>query len=77
MGGLGKGPKITANLCTPGTYVEMDGKDTMAHCINSSSKTYEGDQWVKVEAVVFGDSIIYHIVEGDTVLTYQHLIPGT
>jgi hypothetical protein len=72
LGGLGKGPRTTGNLCTPGTYVQMGGKDTMAHCINSSSKTYDGDQWVTVEAVVFGDSVIHHIVEGDTVLTYQH-----
>lgn len=72
LGGLGKGPRPTGNLCTPGTYVEMNGIDTMAHCINSSSKTYEGDQWVSVEAVVLGDSVIHHIVEGDTVMTYQH-----
>lgn len=71
LGGLGKGPRPTGSLCTPGTYVEMNGKDTMAHCINSSSKTYDGNQWVRVEAVVLGDSIIHHIVEGDTVLTYQ------
>lgn len=71
LGGLGKGPRTTGNLCTPGTYVEMNGKVDMTHCINSSSKTYDGDQWVKVEAVVLGDSVIYHLVEGDTVLHYQ------
>jgi hypothetical protein len=72
LGGLGKGPRTTGNLCTPGTYVQMGGKDTMAHCINSSSKTYDGDQWVTVEAVVLGDSIFHHIVEGVTVLSYEH-----
>jgi hypothetical protein len=72
LGGLGKGPRTTVNLCTPGTYMEMAGKVNMEHCINSSSKTYDGDQWVTVEAIVLGDSIIHHIVQGDTVLTYQH-----
>lgn len=72
LGGLGKGPRTNGNLCTPGTYVEMNGKDTMAHCINSSSKTLDGDKWVTVEAVVLGDSIIHHIVQGDSVLSYQH-----
>lgn len=72
LGGLGKGPRTTANLCTPGTYIQMNNMDTSAHCINSSSKTCDGDRWVKVEAVVLGDSIIHHIVEGDTVLTYRH-----
>jgi hypothetical protein len=72
LGGLGKEPRPTGNLCTPGSYVEMNGKVDMTHCFNSSSKTYDGDQWVKAEAIVLGDSVIYHLIEGDTVLQYQH-----
>lgn len=76
LGGLGKvevagNPRHTANLCTPGTQVYMNGKLNPAHCIDSKSKTYDGDQWVTIEAVVLGDSVIHHIIEGDTVLTYQ------
>ncbi|GAA4417321.1 DUF1080 domain-containing protein [Nibrella viscosa] len=71
LGGLGKGERHTANLCTPGTIVEMNGKVNPAHCIDSDSKTYDGDQWVTVEALVLGDSIIHHIIAGDTVLTYE------
>jgi hypothetical protein len=71
LGGLGNGrPRSTANMCSPGTQVTIGGTQARAHCVNSSSRTYEGDQWVRVEAIVFGDSIIKHIVEGDTVLTY-------
>lgn len=72
LGGLGEGERTTANICTPGTYVETDGEVNFTHCINSTSKTYHGDQWVSVEAVILGDSIIHHIVEGDTVITYTH-----
>lgn len=72
LGGLGKGPRSTANLCTPGTNVEMDGKLFTPHCLNSKSKTYDGDQWVRVEALVDGDKQIKHIVEGQTVLSYEH-----
>ena len=50
LGGFGK-PRTTANLCTPGTNVVMDGKLETRHCINSKSKTYEGDQWVRVEVL--------------------------
>lgn len=72
LGGLNNGEKrTTANLCTPGTAVEINGKVNYEHCINSTSKTYDGDQWVHVEAVVLGDKSITHIVEGDTVLVYQ------
>ncbi len=71
LGGLGDGkPRTTANLCTPGTNVVMDGKLHTAHCTNSTSKTYDGDQWVRVEVEVHGDESIRHIVEGRTVLEY-------
>ncbi len=71
LGGLGKGPRHTGNLCTPGTQVYMHGKLDPNHCIDSDSKTYDGDQWVTAEAIVLGDSIVHQIVEGDTVLTYE------
>lgn len=71
LGGNGKDARSTANLCTPGTNVVLKGDLFMPHCVNSTSKTYHGDQWVHVEALVLKDSIIKHIVESDTVLTYE------
>ncbi len=44
----------------------------MAHCIDSKSKTYDGDQWVKAEAIVIGSKIVHHLIEGDTVLTFTN-----
>jgi hypothetical protein len=70
LGGDGQHERHTGNLCTPGTNVVLDGKLFTPHCIDSKSKTYPGDQWVRAEALVLGDSLINHIVEGDTVLTY-------
>ena len=71
LGGNGKDERSTNNLCTPGTNVVMNGKLFTPHCVTSSSKTYHGDQWVKAEVLVLGDSIVKHIVEGDTVLVYE------
>lgn len=71
LGGNGKDERHTANLCTPGTNVFMNGKLFTNHCVDSNSKTYHGDQWVHVDILVLGDSIIKHIVEGDTVLVYE------
>ena len=71
LGGNGKDERSTANLCTPGTNVVYNGKLFTNHCIDSKSKTYHGDQWVRVEVLVLGDSIIKHIVQGDTVLVYE------
>lgn len=71
LGGLGKGTRTTGNLCTPGTNVVMNDKLVTTHCINSNSITYDGDGWVRVEAMVLGDSVVKHIVNGDTVMTYS------
>lgn len=71
LGGLGKGPRSTANLCTPGTNVVRDGKLFTPHCLNSKSKTYDGDQWVRVEVKVLGGEHIEHIIDGEVVLAYE------
>lgn len=76
LGGLGNGPRATGNLCTPGTQVYMSDNLRMEHCINSTSETYDGDQWVSAELIVFGDSIAHQIIEGDTVLTFEQLQIG-
>lgn len=71
LGGLGDGnPRPTGNMCSPGTDVVFQGKIDPRHCISSSSKTYDGDQWVHAELIVLGDSLVTHIIEGDTVLQY-------
>jgi hypothetical protein len=71
LGGLSDGkPRTTANLCTPGSNVVMNGELRTAHCINSTSKTYDGDQWVRVEVLVQGDGLMRHMVDGQTVLEY-------
>ena len=73
LGGLSDGkPRSTANLCTPGTNVHFGDSLVTRHCINSTSKTYDGDQWVLAETLVLGDSIVKHIINHDTVLVYTH-----
>jgi len=71
LGGLGTGPRTTANVCTPGTNIVYKGVLHTQHCTNSTSKTYDGDQWVRVEVLVHGDELVRHIVEGQTVLEYS------
>ena len=67
LGGLGKGDRTTANVCTPGTHIVMDGRLIKNHCVQSSSQTYHGEQWVSVEAIVKGSESIELRVEGETV----------
>ena len=71
LGGLGDGkPRPTANVCTPGSNIVMSGQLHTQHCTNSSSQTYDGDQWVSVEVEVRGDESMRHIIGGRTVLEY-------
>ena len=77
LGGLEEGiPRTTANLCTPGSHVYMDNELVTAHCIDSGSKTYYGDQWVDLEIEVRNDSIIAHYINSEKVLEYNHPIIG-
>lgn len=71
LGGTGEGERTTGNLCTPGTHVVIDGEPVTRHCTSSTSQTFHGEEWVYFELVVYGDSIIHHIVQGDTVMTYS------
>jgi hypothetical protein len=71
LGGSGSGTRPTANLCTPGTHVEMEGALVKRHCTNSKSKTYHGEQWVLVEIEVRGNVVIRHLIDGETAIEYQ------
>ena len=71
LGGDGKNPRTTSNLCTPGTNVVMGGKLILAHCTSSNSKTFHGDQWVTAEVEVKGSEYVRHFVNGELVLEYN------
>lgn len=61
----------TGNMCSPGTDVFYQGELDPRHCISSSSETYQWDQWVKADLIVYRDSVVIHMVNGDTVLVYN------
>lgn len=71
LGGDGENPRSTANLCTPGTNVVMNGELILQHCVDSTSRTYHGDQWVTMEVEVHGSGVIRHYVDGEQVLEYE------
>jgi len=71
LGGDGVKARTTVNLCTPGTNVVRNGALFTPHCINSTSQTYHGEQWVRAEVEIHGSGLVKHIVEGQTVLEYE------
>jgi hypothetical protein len=70
LGGNGKDPRTTCNLCTPGTHVVMNNQLEKTHCISSKSATFHGEQWVRAAVLVLGDSLIQHYVNGEKVMEY-------
>jgi len=76
LGGGPTGERSTANMCSPGTEVFRDGAMVKGHCITSTSQTYRGDQWVRVEAEVLGSERVRHMIDGKVVLEYTNLQIG-
>ena len=76
LGGGPTGERSTANMCSPGTEVFRDGAMVKGHCMTSTSQTYRGDQWVRVEAEVLGSERVRHMVDGKVVLEYTNLQIG-
>jgi hypothetical protein len=71
LGGAPAPDRTTANVCTPGTEIFMNGAMVQGHCTRSKSRIYRGDTWVRVEVEVRGAEHVRHIVEGQTVLEYD------
>ena len=71
LGSTAEQERTTLNVCTPHTHIVIDTALITEHCTSSSSKYFYDDVWVRAELVVYADSIIHHIVNGDTVLTYS------
>jgi hypothetical protein len=76
LGGRDTGERSTANVCTPGTEIFRNGAMVKSHCFNSTSQTYRGDQWVRVEVEVHGSERVRHTIDGKTVLEYGNLQIG-
>ena len=71
LAGLDDGKeRPTGNMCSPGTDVVFKGKIDDRHCIRSSSATFYGNDWVKAELIVLGDSLVSHFINGKKVLEY-------
>ena len=72
LGGNSDGkPRPTANMCSPGTEIVYQHKLYKDHCLNSSSPTFDGEQWVRAEFDVHGAGTITHYVNNQQVLEYE------
>jgi len=63
--------RTNMNVCTPGTNIVMNNEMIRDHCTNSSSELFYGEEWITAEVEVRGNEVIYHVINGDTVLQYN------
>jgi hypothetical protein len=70
------GGKTTMNVCTPGTEIYQRGIIVKPHCSNSTSKPYQGSEWVAAEIEVLGAERIRHFADGQLVLEYERPTVG-
>lgn len=65
------GKRNTGSLCTPGTYVDIDGKTVKAHVVQSTGPALPLGEWVKAEAIM-KDGKIRHLINGKVVMEYTN-----
>ncbi|MBT5186718.1 MAG: DUF1080 domain-containing protein, partial [Kordiimonadaceae bacterium] len=73
LGGAPTGERSTGNMCSPGSHISMDGEVITQHCINSNSKTFRGDQWVRIDVEVRNSKVLRHKINGELVMEYQDI----
>ena len=73
LGGNGTDLRTTANVCTPGTNMVMNGELIIRHCTNSNSGTFHGNQWVTVEMEIHGSNSLIHRINGQEVFSLQDI----
>lgn len=61
----------TANICSPGTHVVIEGALVTEHCTNSAGPLIANGRWVQVEILVDRDGNVTHFVEGRPVMRYS------
>ena len=73
LGGNGTDLRTTANVCTPGTNMVMNGELITRHCTDSNSGTFHGNQWVTVEMEIHGSNTLIHRINGQEVFSLQDI----
>lgn len=65
------GKRTTGSICTPGTYVDVNGETVKKHVIQSTGIASPMGEWVVAEAIV-KDGQIKHIINGETAIEYAN-----
>jgi hypothetical protein len=71
---LGEGAttgRTTANVCTPGTNIHMDGALVRAHCVNSKTPVTPNGVWTTLEIEVMPDGKVTQSIDGAPAMTYE------
>lgn len=64
-------PRTTGSICTPGTYVDINGETIKKHVIGSPEPALPPGEWVVAEAIV-KDGKLQHLINGKVVMEYTN-----
>ena len=71
LAGLGNGKaRPTGSMCSPGSDIIFQESIYPSHCLTSSAKTYDKNEWVQAELIV-NNGEITHLINGNEVLKYS------
>lgn len=65
------GTRPTGSICTPGTYVDVNGETVKEHVIKSAYTALPLGEWVVAEAIVKNGKI-QHLINGEVVIEYSN-----
>ena len=57
--------RTTANMCSPGTHVVIDGALIKRHCVNSQTRARVAGEWTEFEIEVRGSQLVSMRVDGE------------
>lgn len=77
LNGGGVPERSTGNICTPGTFVILDGELDRAHCISSPKPEISGEDWIAVRAEVNADGSVRYFVDGEETFAIDAVVVQT
>ena len=65
--------RTTANVCTVGATVSINGVPATEHCVLSAVPAREDGEWVRLEVEVRGSKVVRHLIDGVAAVEYTDL----
>ena len=66
------GERVTGSICSPGTYLDLNGQTIKKHVTKSQKLARPLGEWVTAEVIIHNGTV-QHIINGEIVIEYNNL----